>query len=97
VRARLEESGGKKTLSVEGAIANLRGADAAAPALRIALRAADGRELYVWTIRAPKDRLASRERARFSARLASPPEGAQDALVKFAAQGDKIGLNAEGS
>jgi predicted Zn finger-like uncharacterized protein len=97
VSARLEESGGKRTLVVEGSIANLREGDAAAPALRIALRGADARELYVWTTRAPKDRLVSRERAHFAARLAAPPEGAQDALVKFVAPGDKIGVSAEGS
>lgn len=97
VRARLEESGGKKTLVVEGVLANLRAAETVAPDLRIGLRGADGRELYVWTSRAPKERLASRERIRFAARLAEPPEGAQDALVKFLAPGDKIVPNPEGS
>ena len=97
VRARLEDSGGKTTLIVEGAIANLRQGETAVPALRIALRAADGRELYVWSTVAPKDRLASRERTSFAARLAAPPEGVRDALVKFVAPGDKVALNPEGS
>jgi hypothetical protein len=65
--------------------------------LRIALRAADGRELYVWTTRAPKGRLARGERVGFAARLAAPPEGVEDALVKFVAPGDKVPLDAEGS
>jgi predicted Zn finger-like uncharacterized protein len=97
VHARLEDSGGKMTLIVEGVIANLRQGETAMPALRIALRAADGRELYVWSTRAPKDRLASRERTSFAARLAAPPEGVRDALVKFVAPGDKVALNPEGS
>ena len=97
VRARLEDSGGKTTLIVEGAIANLRQSETAIPALRIALRAADGRELYVWSASAPRERLTSRERTSFAARLAAPPEGVRDALVKFVAPGDKIALNPEGS
>ncbi len=97
VRARVGESGDKKILMVEGAIVNLREAETAAPALRIALRAADGRELYVWTTRAPKDRLARGERVRFAARLATPPGGIADALVKFAAPGDKVAPDPEGS
>jgi predicted Zn finger-like uncharacterized protein len=97
VRARVGVSGDKKILMVEGAVVNLREAETAAPDLRIALRAADGRELYVWTTRAPKSRLARGERARFAARLAAPPEGIADALVKFVAPGDKVAPDPEGS
>ena len=97
VSARLAEGGDKKVLLVEGAIVNLRQEETAAPDLRIALRAADGRELYVWTTRAPKDRLARGESLRFAARLAAPPAGIEDALVKFAAPGDKVGPDPEGS
>jgi predicted Zn finger-like uncharacterized protein len=97
VRARREDAGARRSLVVEGELANLRGVETAAPALRIALRAADGHELYVWTTRAPKDRLAARERAHFVARLDAPPEGVADALVKFVAPGDKIGSDPEGS
>ncbi len=97
VRARIDASGDKKVLLVEGAIVNLRRGETAAPDLRIALRARDGRELYVWTTRAPKDRLARGERVGFTARLATPPEGAEDALVKFVAPGDKVSPDPEGS
>jgi len=97
VRARIDASGDKRLLLVEGAIVNLRRGETAAPDLRIALRAADGRELYVWTTRAPKGRLARGERVGFAARLATPPEGVEDALVKFVAPGDKVPLDAEGS
>ncbi len=97
LRARIDASGDKKVLLVEGSIVNLRRGETAAPELRIALRAADGRELYVWTTRAPKERLARGERVDFAARLAAPPEGAEDALVKFVAPGDKVRLDPEGS
>jgi predicted Zn finger-like uncharacterized protein len=96
VSARLGAGGDKSLLAVEGALVNLRGKETVAPDLRIALRAADGRELYVWTTRPPKDRLAAGERAPFVARLAAPPPGVVDALVKFVAPGDKVALAPEG-
>jgi len=96
VSARLGTGGDKSLLTVEGALVNLRGKETAAPDLRIALRAADGRELYVWTTRPPKDRLAAGERTPFVARLAAPPPGVVDALVKFVAPGDKDSLAPEG-
>jgi predicted Zn finger-like uncharacterized protein len=96
VSARLGAGGDRSLLAVEGALVNLRGKETAAPNLRIALRAADGRELYVWTTRPPKDRLAAGERAHFVARLAAPPAGVVDALVKFVAPGDKDSLAPEG-
>jgi predicted Zn finger-like uncharacterized protein len=96
VSARLGAGGDKSLLAVEGALVNLRGRETAVPNLRIALRAADGRELYVWTTRPPKDRLAAGERAPFVARLAASPPGVVDALVKFVAPGDKDSLAPEG-
>ena len=44
----------------------------------------------------PKDRLAAGERTPFVARLAAPPPGVVDALVKFVAPGDKDSLAPEG-
>jgi len=96
VSARLGAGGDKSLLAVEGAIVNLRAGETAAPNLRIALRAADGRELYVWTTRPPKPRLAAGERAAFVARLAAAPPGVVDALVKFVAPSDKDSLAPEG-
>jgi hypothetical protein len=76
-------------LLVTGEIANLRDRETPAPYLRLALRAEDGRELYVWTARGPKPRLGAHERVPFRARLAAPPAGVREVLVKFAAPGDK--------
>jgi hypothetical protein len=76
-------------LLVTGEIANLRDRETPAPNLRLALRGEDGRELYVWTARAPKASLNARERVPFRARLAAPPAGVRDVLVKFAAPGNK--------
>jgi hypothetical protein len=80
---------GERELLVTGEIANLRDKETAAPNLRLALRAEDGRELYVWTARGPKTSLGARERVAFRARLAAPPAGVRDVLVKFAAPGNK--------
>ena len=76
-------------LLVTGEVANLRDKETPTPNLRLALRAGDGRELYVWTARSPKSSLGARERVTFRARLAAPPAGVHDVLVKFAAPGDK--------
>jgi len=50
----------------------------------------------VWTVRAPKSRLGPNEETPFRARLAAPPEGAKDVLVKFASAGDKAPLGEAG-
>ena len=84
-----EQTEGEGELLVTGEIANLRDSVAQTPALRLALRGEDGRELYVWTVKAAKSSLGSRERVPFRARLAAPPGGVHDVLVKFSAPGDK--------
>jgi len=90
VRATAEQqSEESRELLVTGEIVNLRDNETAVPDLRLALRAENGRELYVWTARGPKNRLGPHERAAFRSRLAAPPPGVRDVLVKFAAPGDK--------
>lgn len=54
-------------LTVTGEIVNLRGRETPAPNLGLALRGGDGMNLYVWTARAPKGRLAPGERSAFRA------------------------------
>jgi hypothetical protein len=90
VRATADEpTDGSGELLVTGEIVNLRESETPVPDLRLTLRADNGRELYVWTARGPKNRLGPRERVAFRARLAAPPAGVRDVLVKFAAPGDK--------
>ncbi len=84
-----EQADGQGELLVTGEIANLRHGETPAPNLRLALCGADGRELYVWTARPPKTRLGTRERVSFRARLAAPPAGVREVLVKFAEPGNK--------
>jgi hypothetical protein len=83
------ESASQGELLVTGEITNLRDRETLVPRLRLALRGQDGRELYAWTARGPKARLGARERVAFRARLAAPPAGVREVLVKFAAPGNK--------
>ena len=83
-----QQADGPGDLLITGEIENLRETQTSVPNLRLALRGEDGRELYVWTARAPKLSLHARERVPFRARLAAPPAGVRDVLVKFAAPGD---------
>ena len=84
-----QQAEGQGELVISGEIANLRNGVTIVPDLRLALRGEDGREVYVWTSRGPKASLNARERVPFRARLAAPPAGVRDVLVKFAAPGDK--------
>lgn len=78
-----------RELRITGEIVNLRGAETSAPNLSLTLRGEDQRELYRWTALEPKGRLGPHERVTFRVRLAAPPAGVRDVLVKFAAPGDK--------
>ncbi len=90
VRATLDQqTEDNQELLITGEIVNLRESETRVPNLRLALRTEDGRELYVWTARRPKDRLSPHDEVAFRARLAAPPAGVRDVLVKFDAAGDK--------
>lgn len=97
VRTNTFDLGEGKVLVVEGVVVNLRNSAVVAPDIRIALRGADKRELYVWTSPAPKDRLAANEQVSFRTRLAAPPEGVRDVLVRFAPGAGKVAPTKEGS
>jgi hypothetical protein len=84
-----EQTEGPGELVVSGEIENLRDAKTSSPNLRLALRGDDGREIYVWTAKGPKTSLNAHERVAFRARLAAPPAGVRDVLVKFAEPGNK--------
>jgi hypothetical protein len=85
----VQQMEGPGELLITGELENLRDTKTPVPNLHLALRDEDGRELYVWTARAPTLSLHARERVPFRARLAAPPAGVRDVLVKFAAPGDK--------
>jgi hypothetical protein len=84
-----QQTEGPGELSVTGEIGNLRDSETSVPDLHLALRGADGREIYVWTARGPKKSLNAHEHVPFRARLAAPPAEVRDVLVKFRGPGDK--------
>jgi predicted Zn finger-like uncharacterized protein len=96
LRTNVFELDDRKMLVVEGAIRNLSDTPTPAPGMRIALRGADKRELYVWTAPSPKAILAAGEHVAFRTRLAAPPDGARDVLVRFVESGDKATAMKEG-
>ena len=86
-----QQTEGPGELLITGEIENLRDNKTSVPDLHLALRGADGRDIYAWTTRGPKPSLDARERVPFRARLAAPPPDVRDVLVKFSAPGDKGG------
>ena len=75
---------GQLLLGVEGEIVNLRPNATTVPAVRLAIRDADGHELYAWTVRAERQTLAAGDSLLFRARLAEPPAGGRDVAARFA-------------
>ena len=90
VTSTLAGEGAQRVLAVEGEIANLAATETAVPPLGVAVRGADARDIYSWTASPPKPRLAPGEIVPFRARLAAPPEGARDAVVRFEPAGAAI-------
>lgn len=84
LRSSVATGDGPATLTLEGRITNIRPDATPVPALRIAVRDKEGRELYHWTAPAPKARLAAGETVLFRSRLTAPPRDGQMLAVSFA-------------
>jgi len=84
VSSRLVAEGHASALLVEGAVVNVSGHEIEAPPLRLAVRSADGAEMFVWTAHTAKARLGVGERSRFSSRLEAPPSDGVDVAVSIA-------------
>jgi hypothetical protein len=83
VKTRTELKDGVAVLIVEGRIESDSNAAVTVPPLRIALHDAAGAELYAWTTLADANTLGPGESLPFRARMASPPPGGNDVLVRF--------------
>ena len=81
--ARLVADGERRFLIVEGEVTNMTAETAAIPGMQVSVRSNDRQPLYVWTTKPSRQKLAAGEHVAFSARLASPPEGADDVVVEF--------------
>ncbi len=83
VKTRTELQDGVAVLIVEGRIESNSDTAVTVPPLRIALQDAAGVELYAWTTPADAATLGPGESQPFRARMASPPPGGNDVVVRF--------------
>ena len=74
---------GVPILVVRGKIVNVTGAITEVPRLKLVVRDAARRETYSWTVVPPVARLLPYQATDFSSRLASPPAGSKDVMVRF--------------
>ena len=74
---------GVPILVVRGKIVNVTGATTEVPRLKLVVRDAARREIYSWTVAASAARLLAYQTTDFSSRLASPPAGSKDVMVRF--------------
>lgn len=78
-----ELENGQPVLVVEGAVANITFASLAMPGVRMALRGADGQEIYAWSVEPKTATVPAGDEVRFRSRLAAPPEEAVDIQLRF--------------
>ena len=88
LETRTERQDGVAVLIVEGRIESESRSAVTVPPLRFALRDAAGAELYAWTVPPDVATLGPGESLPFQARMASPPPGGNDVLVRFAHPSD---------
>lgn len=81
---------GVQQLVVEGELVNLHKSETKLSRLRFAVRSEKGQEIYSWKATAEKPALEPGETLKFRRRLASPPDGAADVVVRFETRGDMV-------
>jgi predicted Zn finger-like uncharacterized protein len=74
---------GANTMVVEGTIVSTANKPVEVPRLRFAARNASGQEVYTWTALPNRSILGPGENLEFSSRLVSPPNDANDVVVRF--------------
>lgn len=88
VKTSREMQDGIPVLVIEGEIVNITRQPVELPRLRLAVRGANGRELYSWTTLLHRSVLANGEKISFRSRLASPPAEGRDVSVRFLTRAD---------
>jgi len=83
VKTDKEASEGVPVLLVEGTITSVSKNSVEVPRLRFALRNDSGQEIFSWTAKPENSTLAPGESLPFRSRLASPPSGGRDVVVRF--------------
>ncbi len=85
LQVNLVHNGAQALLVVDGEIANKRSGETLVPKIKLAVRDAEGHEIYTWDEASPKPKLQSGETIAFRARLVAPPAEGHDIFVRFAA------------
>jgi len=80
---RIDTDDGRPILVVEGRIDNLTDQTLAVPRLRLAIRRAEGSEVYTWAAPPPRPTIAPREQLAFRSRLTTLPPAGHDIEVRF--------------
>lgn len=83
VKITKESQDGVNILIIEGVIVNTAGKPTEVPRLRFAARNATGQDVYTWTALPRRSLLGPNESMEFQSRLAAPPAGATDVMVRF--------------
>lgn len=81
---RREEDGGRAVLMVSGDIENVTGREVAIPAIRLAIRADAGHEIYAWSVEPEETRVGAGASIPFRTRIDTPPPDARDVVARFA-------------
>ncbi len=82
---------GLKVLSIRGEIVNVSEERGSVPRVRVALRDAEGQELYHYFFAIPEAELDAGATAEFVTRLSSPPAAARDLVLRFVEPGEYTG------
>lgn len=83
VKISQEMQDGVNVLIVQGTVVSTADRPITVPRLRFAARDATGQEIYVWTALPSRSILGPGEHLEFRSRLASPPAGARNVMVRF--------------
>jgi predicted Zn finger-like uncharacterized protein len=83
VTTETQTTDGVQVLLVQGLIVSAATRTVAVPRLRLAVRNVSGNEIYTWTALPTRSLLSPGETLVFQSRLAAPPPGTHDLLVRF--------------
>jgi predicted Zn finger-like uncharacterized protein len=83
VTTETQTTDGVQVLLVQGLIVSAATRTVAVPRLRLAVRNVSGNEIYTWTALPTRSLLSPGETLAFQSRLAAPPPGTHDLLVRF--------------
>jgi hypothetical protein len=84
VKSELVADAAQTILVVEGTVRAIGSGTIEVPPLQLAVRGADGQEVYSWTAEPASMSLRQGESAPFRARLVAPPAEGRDVVIRFA-------------